>query len=162
MDLSRQSWVTVTTLVPHPSDFTDPSGTKIKICSRAGWQNLGLPGGVSNHAFFYDTRNGQNCDRGDQSEKENPSLPGTGCVDVPSSDGREDDVMACCRKTRNQGIWFPGVNDCHNSIERCLQQSNLPLIDAPAGRTRVRCLSRGCEPGPWPIISNPLLPYPLL
>jgi RHS repeat-associated protein len=131
------------------ANYSDPTGTKIQICSRGGWQNILPNGGFANHAYFLDPRNGRNCGRGPQSGKENPSSPGTVCVDVPGSDGREDDVLKCCDKTRNQGVFFPGVNDCHTSIQRCLQDNKLPLTAAPGGRWGARCSSRECSPGPW-------------
>jgi RHS repeat-associated protein len=131
------------------ANYTDPTGTIIKICSRGGWQNIFPNGGFANHAYFLDPRNGRNCGRGNQSGKEDPSSPGTVCVDVPGSDGREDDVMSCCEKTRQNGAFFPGVNDCHTSLERCLKDTKLPLITAPGGRWGARCSGPECQPGPW-------------
>ena len=57
-------------------NFADPTGTIIKICSRGGWNDiLGALGGVANHAYLVDTRNGHNCGRGDQGPARRIQIP---------------------------------------------------------------------------------------
>ena len=36
-----------------------------------------------------------------------------------------DKIMKDCANHRNTGLWFPGVNDCHNKVERCLVRNGL-------------------------------------
>jgi RHS repeat-associated protein len=154
-----------------PTNATDPTGLVIKICNRAGWQNLQLlfPGGVANHSYLLDTRTGENCGRGDQSGKENPSSPGTVCVEVPESAGKEDEVMECCRSKNYEGAgwpFFPGLNDCHNTVERCLEKAGLKSPGVPGGRLSDRCDSGAkpeCRVGPWWDSSPLIIPLkPLL
>ncbi len=126
----------------RPVNATDPTGLKILICSRGGFQDTS-PSGLGNHAYLYDTRNGHNCGRGDQSGLENPTSPGTVCRVVQDSDGHEDDVMRCCESERKKpGYWFPWRNDCHTLARNCLIMNNLKDTEAPGGR--VGC--RACSP----------------
>jgi RHS repeat-associated protein len=122
----------------RPVNATDPTGLKIKLCSRAGFQNR-ITGGIGNHAYLYDTRNGHNCGRGNQSGLENINADGTFCVEVPGSEGHEDAVMHCCEETRKHaGIWFPWVNDCQNLAGDCLTKNGLQNPGAPGGRIDCR------------------------
>jgi hypothetical protein len=47
--------------------------------------------------------------------------------------------MDCCKNTADDGIWFPGTNDCHNSAERCIKDAGLVYPGAPGGRLGKRC-----------------------
>ena len=128
----------------RPVNATDPSGLRILLCSRGGFQ----PFDIGNHAYFYDTRNGHSCGRGDQSGKEDPTSPGTVCREVPGSDGHEDSVMRCCENERKDGgSWFPGINDCQTLTEHCLVMNNLNDPGVPGGRTGCR---GKCQHNPFP------------
>lgn len=41
------------------------------------------------------------------------------CNYVPGSDGREDEIMECCRKVQADpgGLYFPPFNDCQTGAE---------------------------------------------
>jgi len=62
---------------------------------------------------------------------ENPT--GDCCEQVAGSTGLEDDVMRCMKEHANDGIWFPWINDCHNSAVDCLAASNLSFPDLIPG-----------------------------
>jgi RHS repeat-associated protein len=122
----------------RPVNATDPTGLKLLYCSRGGFENSS-PGGVGNHGYLYDTRNGHNCGRGGQNGLEDPTTPGTVCREVPGSDGHEDDVMRCCNsENKNPGQWFPWWNDCQTLAGNCLIMNNLPDPGAPGGRAGCR------------------------
>jgi len=133
----------------NPVNANDPTGLKIKICSKGGFQEIS-PSGIGNHAYLLDTRTGANCGRGNNSGKENPSSPGTVCVDVPNSDGHEDAVMKCCQKNRNKGIFFPPINDCQTLVDDCIKKAGLSNPGVPGGR--VGCRQQPCKilPRVWP------------
>jgi RHS repeat-associated protein len=57
--------------------------------------------------------------------------PGTKCMPVDGSDGKEDAIMADCNAHANTGIWFPGINDCHNKARRCLKREGLTPPNNP-------------------------------
>jgi RHS repeat-associated protein len=128
----------------RPVNATDPMGLTIRICNRGA--QLWIPN--ANHSYFYDTRNHRTCGRGINSGIENPGAPGTFCVDVPGSDGHEDSIMKCCNKTADQGMWFPGINDCHNSLDRCLKGEGIANPGAPGGR--MGCRGNCPPPIPYP------------
>ena len=131
-----------------PVDATDPSGLKILLCSRDAET---MPG---NHAFLYDTRNGDNCGKGRGNHPtghENINNPGTFCREVPGSEGREDAVMKCCRQKSSSFLgrffFFPGMHDCQNLVVDCLKENGLSNPGVPGGR--LRCRSGSCpEPSP--------------
>jgi len=53
------------------------------------------------------------------------SKPGTICLSVHGSDGKEDAIMADCNAHANTGVWAPFANDCHNKARRCLERNGL-------------------------------------
>lgn len=147
----------------NPVLYRDPSGLRIMVCNRYGfftWTNL-------NHSYFWDTRRGswgagpqihRNCGRGSQSGFETgPGTPGTVCYDVPGSDGREDELLDCCEKTKQgvgmfllgwpeapftsmgTGLQNQSLNDCHTSLYRCLFKAGLPSPPHP----RIGCRDCG-------------------
>ncbi len=65
------------------------------------------------------------------------------CRKVPGSDGKEDEVMKCCRDSANKGTWFPWINDCHEGADDCLKAQGLKNPNAPGDR-----LGDPCEPCP--------------
>ena len=58
---------------------------------------------------------------------------GVSCQRIPNSDGKEDKAFDCCedRHKSNSGIWFPGLNDCHNKTDNCLNEAGVPPEDVP-------------------------------
>ncbi len=122
----------------RPVDATDPTGLWILVCSRGGFQNAS-PSGIGNRSYYWDTFNMRSCGRGDQSENENPTTPGTFCRLVPGSDYHENNVMRCCQsEDKNPGRWFPWWNDCHTLTSNCLIMNNLPDVGTPGGRAGCR------------------------
>jgi RHS repeat-associated protein len=132
-----------------PTNLVDPTGLKIQICARGGFEDLFPFNGIGNHVYFLDTNNGQNCGRGDQAGTENPKLPGTVCVDVPNSDGREEELLGCC--WRNHGGYhpfWPKRNDCQTFLADCLKHASLPMPQVPGGTWNSRCSTPACQAGP--------------
>jgi RHS repeat-associated protein len=132
----------------RPTIGTDPNGLKILICSRTGFQDengKGKFGDNVNHAFFYDTRNGDNCARGEGNHpngKENIKATGTFCREVPGSDGHENNVMKCCRDTA-ASFWGGSKStfifgDCQALLGRCLKKEGLANPGVPGGRLGCR------------------------
>jgi len=133
----------------RPINAKDPTGLKIMLCSRGGFhvQN----GLLGNHGFFYDTRNGDSCGKGSGNHphgKDNPSTPGAFCVEVPGSDGHEDDVMSCCRAASDSSFAarhhiFPPHYDCQTLTRDCLKEAGLSNPGVPGGRWGCR---GNCKP----------------
>jgi RHS repeat-associated protein len=126
----------------NPVNFGDPSGLRIWVCNR----RAEFPP-MANHAYLWDDRPGitvRSCGRGSNSEREKGPAVDV-CVPAPYSQSHEDEIMRCCRETANQGPWIPGRNDCHTSVERCLDKAGIPPTPAPGGR-----VGPICPPGPCP------------
>jgi len=125
----------------RPVVARDPTGLKILLCSRRGLQNV-VPGGVGNHGFFFDTRNGNNCGKGKgnyPNGHDSPTNSGTFCVEVPGSDGHEDNLMKCCNE-RSDSSWVarnvivPPLYDCQSVLGDCLEAEGLKNPGFPGGR----------------------------
>lgn len=122
----------------------DALGLKLYKCTRdTEW---GFDGG-GQHVYIYDDAandgKGSSCGRGggsckgegvDNDTDKGPGTPGHHCVEVPGSEGKEDDIMACCKKKRKQPF-CPGVTDCHNWLERCFKKNGVEDPDT-GGRFR--------------------------
>jgi RHS repeat-associated protein len=123
-------------VVDNPLGYTDPRGLDLWQCNR---QVKWYLGGVGNHTYIWDDRNGQCCGRNDGKDpitscKEKGPNGGDACVRIAGSSGVEGRIMSCCQKSANDGSWRPGKNDCHNSIERCLDGQVPSPGGAPGGR----------------------------
>lgn len=132
----------------RPTNATDPTGLLIWLCSRPGFQNLG---GIGNHSFLYDDRNGDNCGKGAGNYphgSDSPSNAGTVCVPVTGSNGQEDNVMKCCQQKSNAS-WaarhfiFPPFYDCQTQAGDCLAQAGLKNPGVPGGRFGCRSCKTG-------------------
>lgn len=148
-----------------PIGKSDPFGAEILVCNR----RIGgiIPG---NHAYFWDDRDAESCGMssfsgsGGPGDEECGGVPGCGedgpwnpvtgegdcCVSIPNSGGAEDEIMNCCKNNANNGIWFPWINDCHNTIKKCGSTGGGfpppgPVPDPPGGRLGDpnRCKSTG-------------------
>jgi hypothetical protein len=107
------------------------------------------------HAYIWWPEQNQTCGRMHAQGGEDPLSPGTQCTDVPDSDGKEPDVMSCCRAHADDpavivgllftvGIptsftWYqdsaiPFVNDCFNQAENCLNKASLSWPPSAPGR----------------------------
>lgn len=124
-------------VLANPLELTDPKGLDIWQCNRRVKWYLG---GVGNHTYIYDDRNGKCCGRDDGKDpiascKEKGPNGGDSCVRIGGSGGQEGRIMSCCQKSANSGGWMPFKNDCHNSITRCLD-GVVPMAGggAPGGR----------------------------
>jgi len=131
----------------------------VKICARAGWQNLG-PGGLFNHVYLWEPDRCLVCGQGTESYpgNENPQAPGTACVDVPGSEpiGIADRIMDCCHDKAPKQRFFPGSSDCHGLVDKCVRAVGLNPPPHPGagpgnwnGRWGARCPCPACQPGPW-------------
>ncbi len=132
----------------------DHNGLKLYLCT-VPTQTAGPTLGIGRHAYLWDDRSGtpssqRECGQesssgkgGNTSGNTGPITgssggvrPGTRCEPVDGSDGKEDDVMKCCRENANKGFWFPGITDCHNKAKDCLASNGLtppfnPRFPAP-------------------------------
>ena len=128
-----------------PTYGYDPLGLTIYVCSRPSQGSI--PG---NHSYFYDDsapaggcqscgmgagsgssgNSGSSGSSGSSCTKKSPCSSGGGpssgdkCSPVPNSGGANgQSIMNCCKNTANNGVWVPCVHDCHNAVNRCLQQN---------------------------------------
>ena len=119
----------------NPIRFTDPLGLAIWICNRKAFTKYG-PG---NHSYFWDDRNGKCCGRGSTSSCSEGGPTKDSCRKIADSDGKEDELLKCCKDTANWGPWFPPINDCHEALDDCLRSKNLKNPGAPGGRVGPPC-----------------------
>ena len=145
----------------RPTNAIDPTGLTIWLCSRRGFQNI-FPGGIGNHGFFYDDRNGDNCGKGDGNHphgQDSPSNAGTFCVPVPGSSGQEDNLMKCCREKSDSSWWarhfiFPPLYDCQTMASDCLAEAGLSNPGFPGGRLNCPGNCRGKLDLSQPIVTQ--------
>ena len=137
----------------NPLSNVDPRGLDIWQCSR---QVKWYLGGVGNHTYIWDDTKNQCCGRDDgkdplKSCKERGPNGGDSCIRVAGSTGQEGKIMSCCQKRANEGAWKPYKNDCHNSIDRCLDDAGIPKPGAPGGRlsTCDSCWITNTNPPPY-------------
>jgi RHS repeat-associated protein len=142
----------------NPLRYTDPMGLLIWICNRKAEGIIGLLGG--NHAYLWNDRPGPEggpCGmRGSSGSGGNSSLNDKGpfdggqCRQVPDSEGKEDEIMRCCKETANKWPWFPPANDCHEAADDCIKGAGLKNPGAPGGRVGKPCdpCGRGAS-GSW-------------
>ena len=114
----------------NPINFRDPSGLTIYICVRRAKFPVGL---VGNHEYLWNCIDGSCCGRGSNESCSEKGPAGDNCIPIPGSEGREDELMDCCRKS-NTGINVPPINDCFQDIDQCLDQTGIPNPGDPAGR----------------------------
>jgi|CXWL01.1.fsa_nt_gi hypothetical protein len=124
----------------------DPLGLEVLVCSRTAY--LPLVGEFLNHSYFWDTRDGlkpdqHSCARGDFSALES-GPPTDECSPIPGSAGREEDLMSCCRLTRQVEPFMPIFNDCHASLAACVEALGFQETPAPGGRVAPPC--NRCSP----------------
>jgi RHS repeat-associated protein len=118
-----------------PVNFVDPYGLEILVCNR---KVNGFPF-VGNHAYPWDTTNNTSEGmRGSSGSGANANevgpQGGDSCNEVEGSEGMEDEIMDFMRQNQNNGVWFPGVNDCHSAVSDAVQHSGLEYPGAPGGR----------------------------
>jgi hypothetical protein len=120
----------------NPVSGTDPEGLEVWICNRkTTW-------GAGNHAYLWNDRDNSCCGTGSTKKcKEKGPKGGDSCRMVDGSGGKENDVMKCCQKTADDGIWFPWLNDCHVAADDCLKSKGLKNPGAPGDR-----LGEPCDP----------------
>ncbi|GFE81307.1 hypothetical protein GCM10011487_33070 [Steroidobacter agaridevorans] len=130
----------------NPLQWTDPLGLAIWLCNR---KVSGFPG-FGNHGYLWNDKSNASCGMqgsfgfGPTGDKEKgPSVDF--CVKVDGSDGLEDQVMSCCKKNANNGLWFPGFNDCHNAANDCIKSAGLTSPGSPGGRLGAPCSGVGCQ-----------------
>jgi len=47
------------------------------------------------------------------------------------TDDTANKAKKCCEDNANKGIWFPGINDCHNPLDDCLIDAGVDPGDIP-------------------------------
>jgi RHS repeat-associated protein len=136
---------------------TDPSAK----CQSCG---LGASSGVGASSGSGSTSSGNSLcgqDKNNTSEKgpkggdKCSPVPGTGPDDPnapipPDAESTSSNIMNCCQKTANSGPYIPGIHDCHNAVNRCLDQNNFTIPSAP----------RLGPPSVGPIEKCPIEPLP--
>jgi RHS repeat-associated protein len=151
----------------NPVNFIDPSGLRLLLCNRKAKD---MPG---NHAYLWNegpapgVPHGANCGRGPSMGREGgPSEPGTYCVELPGSEGKEAEILNCCRHEAGPLVelgghkivdMIPYVNDCHNLPAGCLDKFGVSNPGAPGGRFGCR---GGCTTTPNPQPAPPPGPSP--
>ena len=152
-----------------PTGTIDPLGLTVWLCTRPvdSFPYVGV------HAYLWDDRdtfddnennpanhscgNEGSCGHGSSgNDTSNPGdvgpdsgEPGVHCAAVPGSDGNEDAIMDNCRQHANDGMWVPGINDCHNRADKCLKDSG--YTPPPHSRFPPEGLPQGPSPGDgWP------------
>jgi len=132
-----------------PTNATDPSGLIIWVCSRpvTGWLKY-LTFGQGMHSFLWDPDSKKSCgtswssDGGDPTchQEKEPDLKN--CTIAWESTGKEKEIMDCCQKTMNSGIYLPGIRDCHSAVDRCIEASGGKMRrSAPGGRLGRNCIT---------------------
>ena len=125
--------------------FVDPLGLELRVYNRPATGIVGWLGG--NHAFLYSTETGQawgtagSSGSGAQVDETEVILSGSYNAVPNPQNIPESDVMNYMRDTRNSGLYFPGLRDCHSAIDRTLSNFDLENPGAPGGRI-------GTIPGP--------------
>lgn len=116
-------------------NFIDPWGLEVLVCSRLvdGFPFIG------NHAYAWDTTtgvgDGMRGSSGSGAEShEKGRAGGDSCNDVEGSKGKEKDIMDFLSKNKDNGIWFPFINDCHNAVQDAVENAGLKYPGAPGGR----------------------------
>ena len=51
-----------------------------------------------------------------------PNDPKSHCIPIP---GGGESIMDCCKQNANNGIYCPGLHDCHTSLNNCLKKNGL-------------------------------------
>ncbi|MBK8270941.1 MAG: hypothetical protein IPK83_22595 [Planctomycetes bacterium] len=124
-----------------------PCSAPIFVCVRKA---IGM---VGNHAYLWDPCEHQACGTGASSGspggggnngypgglEDGPYDPtvnpdGDCCEPAPGTEGSRAAIMECCRNHANDGVWFPGTNDCHNTFQDCLSNSGFSPPELPCGR----------------------------
>jgi RHS repeat-associated protein len=118
----------------EPLRYIDPIGLAVWVCSRRAWNaNAGV-----NHSYIWDGKNNRCCgmnrphDPISTCKEKGPQPGGDSCTMVEGSDGKEDEIMNCCKTKASKG-WWPKY-DCHDLTEECTKDSNLNYPGAPGGR----------------------------
>jgi len=142
----------------EPVFAMDPFGLSLWVCTSRAFGIIGI-----SHVYMWDDRKETPKGKHDcsmQGSSGNPNthddslkgpLPGSGegfdlwygdidsgvsCQRIPNSNGKEDAAIKCCRDKANKRIWFPGLNDCHNPLDKCLTApppagAGIPASDIP-------------------------------
>jgi RHS repeat-associated protein len=101
----------------------------------------------TNHAYIYDDHSQRCCGRfgsggiGSTSNCHTPK-PGDFCVPIAGSSGKENSVFDCCKDPHQMdaGLFTPGLNDCHTSVDHCLAQAGLSAPKLPrTGGSQCSC-----------------------
>lgn len=136
-----------------PLNATDPLGLILWKCSRQSQGALAF----ANHVYFCDPHTGRNCGKGKQSS--GGSRPSGGpcpptknevCVPIPGTNSQTttNNLIACCASLGdawpNNG--FGPFDTCHEYLENCLTQFNLPNPPTPGGKFGCRT----CDPNSIP------------
>jgi RHS repeat-associated protein len=140
-----------------PGNLIDPLGLEILVCNRKAGGATGASGG--NHAYLWDTtaNNGKgegygmqgSSGFGNHTPESGPAIDA--CNEVEGSSGKEQQIMDYLKFIGDKGMWFPGINDCHNKAKRAVKSQGLQYPGAPGGRfwkhptARWTTDTNGCE-----------------
>jgi RHS repeat-associated protein len=102
--------------------------------------------GLGRHGYLWNDTTGDECGQesscgsgptssnngGPGPKDTNPTRDGRVCTPIDGSQGADASnaaLMAWCHQHANSGGWFPGVNDCHNVVNKCLKHGDLGGVD---------------------------------
>jgi len=120
-----------------PVNWIDSDGLEVMVCSRpVSGGPLRTAGGK--HVYLHNTVTRENLGtagssgRGEQ-VMETPEKDK--CATIKNSKGREKEVMEEMRRTQNDGLYVPGVWDCHYRARKAVESQGLKYpADAVGGR----------------------------
>jgi RHS repeat-associated protein len=129
----------------NPLLLIDPTGQAVYVCSRKAFVTKITPRGLGNHSYIWDPRPGtppdkRSCGIFSNAREKGPSMDA--CNIVPGSDGREDQVMECCRfLKKHPGLYVTPLNDCQTGTSRALDCAGLSKLNpgVPGGRIGLPC-----------------------
>jgi RHS repeat-associated protein len=153
----------------RPVVANDPTGHVLQVCTR--WARR-KPTGSQIHMFLKWPRpdGDQTCGRMNTDGEKDQCSDEPQCTDVPGSEGKEEQVMDCCRRHANDPveIWLPTcspsgicppkapdvaiidtglpfVNDCYSQVKKCLARNDLTFPPGVRSRLNIRCVAGGCK-----------------
>ncbi len=118
-----------------PVQYADATGLDVWMCFRR--LDRRLPG---NHTYLWDDTKNRCCGRVPGTDPlvdcREKGPPTDFCVRVAGSGGKESEILKCCEVRGKSGTYVPYYNDCVNTAEDCVTQSNLKIPPGPKGGAR--------------------------
>ena len=113
----------------NPVNWVDPWGLELLICGRRVRDKILKPF-FANHAYILDSETGRWMGRGG-SKTESPKNDACNVIGDPEN---IQEIFEYFKNNKDNGLWFPWLNDCHTAIDKTLKHFGLPNTGAPGGR----------------------------